>query len=79
MANAGCFLAAKNATVRCDVCSSTNFHIQNETASNSRMGAVAFKFPGYDLAGADVLDLVMFACENCGKVLFFSPSDCRMV
>jgi hypothetical protein len=35
------------------------------------MGAVAFKFPGYDLAGADVLDLVMFACENCGKVHFF--------
>jgi ribosomal protein L37E len=66
------FLAAKNTTVKCDACGSNNFHVHNEITSNSRVGATAFKFPGYEVTGADVLDLVMIACENCGKVQFFA-------
>ncbi len=66
------YLAAHNFAVKCDVCGSSDFNIHNELRANSRIGTLAFKFPGADVVGANVLALVMVACSRCHKVQFFA-------
>jgi hypothetical protein len=66
------FLAAKSLALRCDVCGANNFAIHNEVDEGSRVSAVAFKFPGAEIQGAGLLELVMLGCRDCGKVQFFS-------
>jgi hypothetical protein len=61
------FLAAKKAGAKC-VCGSTQFDIVNEATHNGRAGIFVFKFPGHEVAGSQVMDVVLLACVNCGTI-----------
>lgn len=66
------FLKAKNAAKPCPSCGGSSYDKHDEKTNNSRIVAVATKFPGSDIIGADAIDLVMLGCSNCAFVQFFA-------
>lgn len=68
----GRFLQAQNATRPCEACGGTQFSAWDETSQNSRTMIMAPKFPGFDIMGADALEIALTSCKNCGAVRLFN-------
>lgn len=62
------FMQARGVARACPVCGGMNFALWDEVAKNSRAILTSPKLPGYDIIGADVMELVIAGCESCGVV-----------